>query len=86
MDLKNVKVPKMPVAGGGATSPLIKFGLVIGLGVYGIANSLYNVDGGNRAIVFNRILGVKDKVCLVLSLWTRMIFGNQIDLTLAFVE
>ncbi|XP_049399475.1 prohibitin-1, mitochondrial-like [Solanum stenotomum] len=62
MDLKNVKVPKMPGAGGGATSPLIKFGLVIGLGVYGIANSLYNVDGGNRAIVFNRILGVKDKV------------------------
>ncbi|WMV59735.1 hypothetical protein MTR67_053120 [Solanum verrucosum] len=62
MDLKNVKVPKMPGAGGAATSPLIKFGLVIGLGVYGIANSLYNVDGGNRAIVFNRILGVKDKV------------------------
>ncbi|KAK6774241.1 hypothetical protein RDI58_029480 [Solanum bulbocastanum] len=63
MDLKNVKVPKMPGGGGGgATSPLIKFGLVIGLGVYGIANSLYNVDGGNRAIVFNRILGVKDKV------------------------
>ncbi|XP_055801589.1 prohibitin-1, mitochondrial-like [Solanum dulcamara] len=60
MDLKNVKVPKMP--GGGAASPLIKFGLVVGLGVYGVANSLYNVDGGNRAIVFNRILGVKDKV------------------------
>ncbi|TMW91772.1 prohibitin-1, mitochondrial-like [Solanum pennellii] len=65
MNLKNVKVPKMPGGGGGgggAASPLIKFGLVIGLGVYGIANSLYNVDGGNRAIVFNRILGVKDKV------------------------
>nr|XP_004251498.1 prohibitin-1, mitochondrial-like [Solanum lycopersicum] len=61
MNLKNVKVPKMP-GGGGAASPLIKFGLVIGLGVYGIANSLYNVDGGNRAIVFNRIRGVKDKV------------------------
>ncbi|KAJ8561111.1 hypothetical protein K7X08_027301 [Anisodus acutangulus] len=60
MDLKNVKVPKMP--GGGPASALIKFGLVAGLGVYGVANSLYNVDGGNRAIVFNRILGVKDKV------------------------
>ncbi|MCD9560221.1 Prohibitin-1, subunit of the prohibitin complex (Phb1p-Phb2p) [Datura stramonium] len=60
MDLKNVKVPKMP--GGGGASALIKFGLVAGLGVYGVANSLYNVDGGNRAIVFNRILGVKDKV------------------------
>ncbi|PHT51544.1 Prohibitin-6, mitochondrial [Capsicum baccatum] len=60
MDLKNVKVPKM--SGGGAASPLIKFGLVVGLGVYGVVNSLYNVDGGNRAIVFNRILGIKDKV------------------------
>ncbi|KAM3382717.1 prohibitin-1, mitochondrial [Capsicum galapagoense] len=60
MDLKNVKFPKMP--GGGAASPLIKFGLVVGLGVYGVVNSLYNVDGGNRAIVFNRILGIKDKV------------------------
>lgn len=74
MDLKNVKVPKMP--GGGAASPLIKFGLVVGLGVYGVANSLYNVDGGNRAIVFNRILGVKDKVCLMyFPYWTKMIFG-----------
>ncbi|XP_059277001.1 prohibitin-1, mitochondrial-like [Lycium ferocissimum] len=60
MDLKNVKVPKMP--GGGPASALIKFGLVAGLGVYGVTNSLYNVEGGSRAIVFNRILGVKDKV------------------------
>lgn len=70
MNLKNVKVPKMPGGGGGggAASPLIKFGLVIGLGVYGIANSLYNVDGGNRAIVFNRIRGVKDKVYMSCTL------------------
>jgi prohibitin 2 len=25
-------------------------------------NSLYNVEGGHRAIVFNRIQGIKDKV------------------------
>ncbi|KAE9457691.1 hypothetical protein C3L33_10397, partial [Rhododendron williamsianum] len=60
MNFNNVKVPKVP--GGGAASALIKFGVVAGLGVYGVANSLYNVDGGHRAIVFNRIVGVKEKV------------------------
>lgn len=60
MNLNNVKVPKMP--GGGAASALIKLGLVAGIGVYGVANSLYNVDGGHRAIVFNRVGGIKDKV------------------------
>ncbi|CAN6555574.1 hypothetical protein ACFX13_002639 [Malus domestica] len=52
----NVKVPKVP--GGGAISAL----LIGGLGLYGATNSLYNVEGGHRAIVFNRIVGVKDKV------------------------
>ncbi|CAH9112687.1 unnamed protein product [Cuscuta europaea] len=60
MNLNNVNIPKMP--GGGAASALIKFGLVAGIGVYGVANSLYNVDGGHRAIVFNRISGIKEKV------------------------
>ncbi|CAK9157983.1 unnamed protein product [Ilex paraguariensis] len=60
MNFKNVKIPNVP--GGGAASALIKFGAIAGLGIYGAANSLYNVEGGNRAIVFNRIIGVKDKV------------------------
>ncbi|CAH9132576.1 unnamed protein product [Cuscuta epithymum] len=60
MNLNNVNIPKMP--GGGAASALIKFGLVAGIGVYGVSNSLYNVDGGHRAIVFNRISGIKEKV------------------------
>ncbi|CAA6665450.1 unnamed protein product [Spirodela intermedia] len=60
MDFKNVKVPKVP--GGGAASALAKFAVFAGLGVYGVANSIYNVDGGHRAIVFNRIGGIKDKV------------------------
>ncbi|KAL2483361.1 Prohibitin-2 [Forsythia ovata] len=60
MNLNNVKVPKMP--GGGAASALIKLGVIAGLGVYGVSNSLYNVEGGHRAVVFNRIVGVKDKV------------------------
>ncbi|KAG6404902.1 hypothetical protein SASPL_132479 [Salvia splendens] len=60
MNFKNVNVPKMP-SGSGA-SKLISFGAIAGLAIYGLSNSLYNVEGGHRAIVFNRILGVKDKV------------------------
>ncbi|XP_062147400.1 prohibitin-1, mitochondrial [Alnus glutinosa] len=60
MNLNNVKVPKMP--GGGAASALLKVGVIGALGLYGAANSLYNVEGGHRAIVFNRIVGVKDQV------------------------
>lgn len=58
MNLKNVKVPKV----GGAASALIKLGVIAGLGAYGISSSIYNVEGGHRAIVFNRLVGVKDKV------------------------
>ncbi|GMH01682.1 hypothetical protein Nepgr_003521 [Nepenthes gracilis] len=60
MNFNNVKVPKVP--GGGAASALIKAGIIVGIGIYGVANSLYNVDGGYRAIVFNRLYGIKDKV------------------------
>lgn len=60
MNLKNMKVPNVP--GGGAASALIKLGIVGGIGLYAVSNSLYNVEGGHRAIVFNRLIGVKDKV------------------------
>ncbi|OMP07632.1 Prohibitin [Corchorus olitorius] len=69
MNLNDVKVPKMP--GGGALPALLKLGVIGGLGVYGIANSLYNVDGGHRAIVFNRIKGIKDEVKIGLRVLTR---------------
>ncbi|KAJ0052807.1 hypothetical protein Pint_02341 [Pistacia integerrima] len=59
MNFNNVKVPKVP--GGGAISALIKVGVIGGLGLYAAANSLYNVEGGHRAIMFNRLVGVKDK-------------------------
>ena len=48
--------------GGGAIGTLIKIGVLGGLGLYGATNSLYNVDGGHRAIMFNRIAGIKEKV------------------------
>ncbi|KAH0451169.1 hypothetical protein IEQ34_018468 [Dendrobium chrysotoxum] len=57
MSFKNTRVPN---AGSAAT--LVKVALIGGAGVYAALNSLYNVDGGHRAIVFNRIQGIKDKV------------------------
>lgn len=36
--------------------------LLGGAAVYGASNSLFNVEGGHRAIVFNRITGVKEQV------------------------
>lgn len=37
--------------------------LLGGATIYGAANSLFNVEGGHRAIVFNRLSGIKDTVC-----------------------
>ena len=54
------RVPKAP----GGASALIKLGVIGGLGLYGAMNSLYNVEGGHRAIVFNRLGGIKDKVAI----------------------
>lgn len=59
MNMKNVKVPNV----GGAA---LKLGIIGGIGLYAAANSLYNVEGGHRAIVFNRLIGIKDKVIVSL--------------------
>ena len=48
--------------GVGPASALLRLGIVGGIGLYAVSNSLYNVEGGHRAIVFNRIDGVKDQV------------------------
>ncbi|PSS24611.1 Prohibitin-1 like [Actinidia chinensis var. chinensis] len=37
-------------------------GFIGGIGLYAAYKSLYNVEGGHRAVVFNRVVGVKDKV------------------------
>lgn len=65
MNFNNVKIPKVP---GGGISALLKVSIIGGLAVYGATNTLYNVEGGHRAIVFNRIVGVKDKVLYFPSL------------------
>ena len=54
------KVPNVP--GSPALSALLKVSVIGGLGVYAISNSLYNVEGGHRAVMFNRLTGIKEKV------------------------
>ncbi|KAI5427676.1 hypothetical protein KIW84_032911 [Lathyrus oleraceus] len=58
MNFNNVKIPKVP---GSGIAALLKVSIIGGLAVYGATNTLYNVEGGHRAIVFNRLVGVKDK-------------------------
>ncbi|KAM3700395.1 hypothetical protein ACB098_05G092600 [Castanea mollissima] len=41
---------------------LVRLGIIGGIGLFAAYHSLYNVEGGHRAIVFNRIHGVKDRV------------------------
>lgn len=52
------KVPISPAAVGGLAQVLIGGGAA----VYALANSLFNVEGGHRAIVFNRLMGIKEEV------------------------
>ena len=49
------KVPK---------ATLLRLGIIGGVSLYVAFKSLYNVEGGHRAIVFNRIHGIKDRVNL----------------------
>ncbi len=41
---------------------LAQVAVVGGLGVYGLSHSLFNVEGGHRAVVFNRLVGIKETV------------------------
>lgn len=59
------KVRGMP--GGGAGSGLVKVAIIGGLGLYAAVNSFYNVEGGHRAIVFNRLVGIKNEVHVTLA-------------------
>jgi len=63
--IKNMasKMPKGPGPGAaGALATLVKLGL--GAAAVGVAgyNALYNVEAGHRAIIFNRLIGLKEDV------------------------
>jgi len=56
-NLKNVKLPPASAITGGLGM------LVGGVGLtWAASNSLFNVEGGHRAIVFNRFVGIKEEV------------------------
>eukprot|EP01018_Ginkgo_biloba_P007928 Gb_22500 [translate_table: standard] len=57
MDFNNVRVPR-----GGCALALTKVVVLGEIGLYVALNSLYNAEGGHQASVFNRTVGVKDKV------------------------
>lgn len=48
----------------GAAKALARIVVGGGLAVYGATQSIFNVEGGHRAIVFNRVVGIKDTVRL----------------------
>merc|ERR1711937_662561 len=60
-NLKNMKNMKMP-KGGGPAAGLGGVLAAAGLGLYTLSNCLFHVEGGKRAIVFNRVGGIKDQV------------------------
>jgi hypothetical protein len=76
MNFKNPKIPNVPTRG---ATTLLKVALFGGAAAYAALNSLYNVDGGHRAIVFNRIQGIKDKVSL--SIFLSDLFFFFLDVT-----
>ncbi|GAB4816805.1 hypothetical protein N2152v2_003851 [Parachlorella kessleri] len=47
---------------GNAVGRLARVVIIGGAAVYGLTNSLFNVEGGHRAILFNRIGGISEKV------------------------
>lgn len=56
-NLKNVKLPNA-----GLISGVVQSVVYGSAATYGLYNSLFNVEGGHRAIVYNRVVGIKDKV------------------------
>ena len=55
--LRNVKLPSSGAAGAVARSVALA-----GVGIYALSQSLYNVEGGQRGIIYNRLTGIAEKV------------------------
>ncbi len=52
-------------------SSIAKVLVLGGATVWAGTNSLFNVEGGHRAIVFNRLIGVKENVRLSPAAWRK---------------
>eukprot|EP00744_Colponema_vietnamica_P002236 GILI01003558.1.p1 GENE.GILI01003558.1~~GILI01003558.1.p1 ORF type:complete len:295 (+),score=91.13 GILI01003558.1:64-948(+) len=55
-------IPKMGADAARVLSSLISGAAVLGAGAWGVYNSIYTVESGHRAIVFNRINGIGKQV------------------------
>jgi hypothetical protein len=44
-----------------AVAQAVKVAVLGGASVYALSNSIFNVEGGHRAIIFNRVVGIKDE-------------------------
>lgn len=51
-------IPRVPTNAG----RLVRFGALAAISAYSLMNCLFTVEGGHRAIVFNRIVGIKSHV------------------------
>ena len=51
-----------PVAVINAVNKLIKVAIGGSIAVYAANNCIFNVEGGHRAVVFNRFVGIKEDV------------------------
>eukprot|EP00188_Purpureofilum_apyrenoidigerum_P003722 Plantae.Rhodophyta-Purpureofilum_apyrenoidigerum.ctg3961.p2 GENE.Plantae.Rhodophyta-Purpureofilum_apyrenoidigerum.ctg3961~~Plantae.Rhodophyta-Purpureofilum_apyrenoidigerum.ctg3961.p2 ORF type:complete len:299 (-),score=64.19 Plantae.Rhodophyta-Purpureofilum_apyrenoidigerum.ctg3961:116-1012(-) len=60
--LPNFGDMKVPPGAGASARMLIGAGLLVGTGIGAYRYGLYNVDGGHRAVIFNKITGVKEGV------------------------
>jgi len=58
-NMLNFKVPRGP---GKGTGGIIGTAITLGVLGYGTLQSLYNVEGGHRAVIFNKLTGVKQTV------------------------
>eukprot|EP00158_Paraphelidium_tribonemae_P005308 Partr_v1_DN27272_c2_g1_i1_m38392 putative Prohibitin 2 len=56
--IKNIRFPGGPGGFLGGTGALVG----LGLAAYGVNASLYNVDGGHRAVKYSRFFGVLDTI------------------------
>ena len=54
--------PQNAAAALGGVAQLARLAVLGGAAVWGLSNSLFNVEGGHRAIVFNRVMGIKEQV------------------------
>lgn len=56
-NVRNVKLPDPKIISG-----IVQTAVFGGAGAYGLYHSFFNVEGGHRAIVYNRFVGIREKV------------------------